>query len=155
MAERKLDLFGLLGAISEKNLTYYEELPDESKKEFQPFVIMRWLTGTHSKRQVYFLNAVVNPFVFDLGQHHKLLMYYLLTLCTSGKQQRYTWTKPPSATKVSKLVLTVICDYFAYTKRQAIDAAKLLSSEDILDYAEQLGWQKEDITKLKKEFKSD
>jgi len=153
MADRKLNLFELLGAISEKNTGYYQNLTDEELKELQPFVIMRWLTGTSSKRQVYLLNAVVNPFVFDLGQH-KQLLFYLLTLCTQHAQ-RYNWIKPPSSKRLGKLAVTVLCDYFKYTKRQAIDAAKLLQSEDILDYAEQLGWQKEEIAKLKKELKGD
>lgn len=153
MADRKLDLFKLLDAISRKQIGYYETLADDEKKEFQPFVIMRWLTGTVDKRQVYLLNAIINPVVFDIGQQHKQLMYNLLVACSSGKHQRYGWVKAPGTNRKGKLTINVICQYFGYGIRTAIDAAKLLQPEDILGYAEELGWQKEDIAKLKKELK--
>lgn len=152
MADRKLDLFKLLDAISRKNVDYYHTLSDEEKKEVQPFVIMRWLTGTFSKQQVCMLNALVNPVVFSL-QHHKDLLYNLLVCSSNGKQQRYQWNKPPGSNKKNKLAINVLCDYYQFGPREARDALCLLSPEKIIEYAEDLGWQKDDIAKLKKELK--
>lgn len=154
MADRKLDLFQLLDKISTKDGFYFHTLADDQLKEFQPFVIMRWLTGTFDKRQVYFLNAIVNPFVFDIGQHKELL-YYLLTTCTAGKSQRYVWTKAPSQNRKGKLTVSVLTQKYNYGKREAAEAAAILSAADIIEYAEDLGWQKEEIVKLKKELKND
>lgn len=152
MADRKLDLFKILDAISRKNVDYYNTLTDEEKKEFQPFVIMRWLTGTYTKQQLFLLNALVNPVVFDF-QHHKQLLYNLLVCSTTGKTQRYVWNKPPSSNKKNKLAINVLCDYYQFGPREARDALPLLSHEKVIEYAEDLGWQKDEITKLKKELK--
>lgn len=152
MADRKLDLFKLLDAISCKKVEYYTNLSDEEKKEVQPFVIMRWLTGTYNKQQVFLLNLLANRVVFDL-QHHKQLLYDVLITTTSGKSQRYVWNKPPGSNKKNKLAIDVLCKYYGYSTRVAAETLNVVTPEDILDCAEQLGWQKDDMTKLKKELK--
>ncbi len=151
--ERKLDIFQVLNHINTKDREYYKTLTDDELKGFLPFVVMRWLTGTSSSRQVYFVNTLVNQFIFNLPEHKELL-YYLMTVCTSGKMQRYNWIKGPSQ-KNKKLpnVTGVVRDYFKYSSTHAREALPLLSREDILSYAEQLGRQPEEITKIKKELK--
>ena len=78
-----------------------------------------------------------------------------MTLCTTGKPQRYFWNKAQSK-KSSKTptVVGVVREYFKYNTIQAIEALPLLDDEDILEYAEQLGRQKEDVAKIKKELKT-
>lgn len=151
--KRALDLFALLDNISRKNVAAYDRLTDEELREFQPFVIMRWLTGTKSARQVFYLNTLLNPFVWTLPKHKKLL-YYLLTSSTDGKPQRYTWTKVQSK-KISSRPssVEVIKSHFGYSTSHAIDALKVLSVDDVIEYANELGYQKEDIAKIKKEWK--
>jgi len=151
--KKPLDIFQVLNHISQKDREYIKTLTDEELKAFQPFVIMRWLSGTNSARQIYFLNTLVNPFVFNLPEHKELL-YYLMTICTSGKSQRYNWIKGPTK-KDKKLssITNVICDYYKYNSSEAKSVLSLLSREDILSYAEQLGYQTEEITKIKKELK--
>ncbi len=151
MVERKLDLFKLLDRISVKDTDYFRTLSETEVKEFQPFVIMRWLSGTSSKRQLYFLNAIANPVIFTLGQHKELL-YYLLTVCTTGNSQRYHWIKAPKSRGRGTLATTVVAKYFNYGHRHAVDAAKLLTNDEIMAYAGELGWQKDEIAKLKKEL---
>jgi hypothetical protein len=152
--KRSLDLFSLLSRISTKKTDYYELLEDHEKKEFQPFVIMRWLTGTSDARQVFFMNELVNRFAFNLASH-KSLLYKLMCVATSGKGQRYKWMKPASRKGASLTVcLQVIKQYYGYNTRQASDALMLLSNDALLGYAEELGMQKDDLSKLKKELKT-
>lgn len=151
---RKLDIFKTLGQISVKNVNFYTDLSEEEKKGFLPVVVTRWLSGTSSAKQIYFINELVNPFVFSLHKHPQLL-YYLMTLCGPGKSQRYFWNKSASnkATTMPNAV-SVVREQFGYNSRQALEAMPLLSNDDILEYAEDLGRQKDIITKLKKELKS-
>lgn len=153
ITKKPLDIFKVLNHISQKDREFFKTLTEEELKAFQPFVIMRWLTGTSSARQLFFLNTLVNPFVFNLSEHKELL-YYLMTICTNGKTQRYNWIKGPTK-KDKKLSTTtkVICDYYKYNYMEAKSVLSLLSREDILSYAEQLGYQPEEITKIKKELK--
>ena len=149
----KLDIFDTLNHISRKDVGFYDNLSEEEEKAFQPLVVARWLSGIKSERQIYFLNELVNPFTFQFTKHKKLL-YYLMTVCTSGKATRYFWNKT-SSKKTSSVPLTVkvIRDYYGYNTLQAIEVLPLLSSEVILDYAEQLGRQPDEITKIKRELK--
>lgn len=153
MAEYKLDIFKLIKEISKKNIAYYDTLSDEEKKAFAPLIVSRWLSGIQNKQQVYLINAIVNPFLFDMSQHKKLL-YYLMTICTNGKDQKYTWNKLPSKKNVSKPISTqVVSEYFNYSTKDAVEALKILSPENILLYADELGKQPDEISKIKKELK--
>jgi len=152
--KHKLDIFQTLNHISKKDRNFFKDLTDEEKKAFQPLVVMRWLSGTTDARQVYFLNELVNPFVFSMHTH-KELIYYLMTTCTSGKSQRYTWNKALSKkSSTTPLSVSVIKDYFNYSTMHAIEALPMLTNDDILEYAEQLGRQKEEMTKIKRELKN-
>ena len=57
------------------------------------------------------------------------------------------------ASKTPKLVQT-IREYFGSSCRHADEALDVLEDNDILDYAAQLGYQKEDIKVIKKELKA-
>lgn len=149
----KLDIFDVLNNISTKNTQYFSDLTPELQKQYVPFVITRWLSGTTDKRQVYLINEVVNNYTFSL-QQHKQLLHYLMTICTSGNQKRYAWNKLPSKATTSKPLTTqVVADYFKYSIKDAKQVLHLLSKEQIIACAEQLGRQNDEITKIKKELK--
>lgn len=152
--KHKIDIFQVLNHISTKDRSFFNQLSDEEKKAFQPLIVMRWLSGTLEARQIFFLNELVNPFVFSTHTHKELL-YYLMTTCTSGKPQRYSWNKALSKkSSGTPMSTSIVKDYFGYSTLHAVEALPLLSKDDILDYAEQLGRQKEDIAKIKKELKN-
>lgn len=151
---RKLDIFKVLGKISTKDRQFYSDLTEEEQKGFLPVVVMRWLSGTSNAKQIYFINELVNPFVFSLHKHPELL-YYLMILCGPGKTQRYYWNKTASnKSNTVPTIVSIVRNYFGYNTTQALEALPLLSNDDILEYAEDLGIQKETLTKLKKELKS-
>lgn len=153
MSNKTLDIFRVLNNVDSKDASFLSSLSDEERKAFQPFLVQRWLSGTLSARQVYFLNEIVNPYVFSLP-NHKLLLWQLMTLCTSGKPQRYTWHKLPGGGGTSKPVSTrVVADYLGYSTKDATQALLLLSRDDVLSYATELGRQSDDMAKIKKEIK--
>lgn len=154
MAQKKLNIFNVLARINEKDTNYFDRLTEEEQKAFLPLIVMRWFSGVSNARQVYFINELVNPFVFSLHRHKKLL-YYLLTICGSGGSQKYFWNKTISKKSSSTpMTIKVLRDYFGYSTLESIDALPLLSDIDIIMYAEELGCQKDEISKIKKELKS-
>lgn len=148
--KNKLDIFGLLSKVSTKDAHYFARLSVEHQKAFQPYVVQRWLSGTNNPGQIVFLNEVANPYVFSLYQH-KQLLYQLFTVCTDGTPKKYNWIKPHKATK-QPLTVEVICQYFCYGVKEAKDLIPILSKQQIIQYAEQLGYDKDKLTKLKKEM---
>ena len=152
--KHKFDIFDVLGKINKKNHTFFREMPKDQQNAIAPVVLMRWMSGTTDARQIFFLNEAVNPFVFPLANHKELLID-LMTVCAPGKFQKYKWHKSLNKrTTSTPIAVSVIRDYFDYSQREAQQSLPLLSNDDVLDYAEQLGYQKEEITKLKKELKT-
>ena len=152
--KHKFNIFDVLGKINKKNTKFFRAMPQEEQKAIAPVVLMRWMSGTTDARQIFFLNEAVNPYVFPLAKHPELLID-LMTICAPGQFKKYKWHKSLNKRSSSTpTAVSVIRNYFEYSQREAQDSLPLLSNDDILDYAEQLGYQKDEITKLKKELKS-
>ncbi len=147
MAEKTFDLFAGLDALTKGDMRWYDALPDDAKKQAAPFVIMRWLCGTGDAAQLVRINTFVNPYAFALGAE-KPLLFKLLAATTTHKPKRYYWLKAPGAV-TKKLSLEVIKEYYGISGREA--ATYQLDKETLLEMAEELGWDDEELKKLKKE----
>lgn len=149
--ERKLDIFDVLSKLDTKKFDYLTSLPEAQQKAFMPLVVMRWMSGTKDPRQITFLNEFVNPYVFQFTKDRDL-MFKLMASCSDGRKHRYVWNKktPQSSTPNS---LKVIKQYFNYSTREAKMVLDDLNNNDIMQFAEELGFQKEEINNLKKELK--
>lgn len=148
-----LDIFKVLDRINARDFGAFRDFSEPEKKSFQPYIAMKWMLGTTDKQQILRLNARVNPYMFSLG-NHKELLYMLLCASTNGKARRYSWVKPASNTGKFAVTLGVIEEHYKYSAKQAIQALPLFSKEEILDIAQYLGRQSEELTKIKNEFKS-
>lgn len=149
----KLDIFRVLGNINKKDRAFYDKLTEEEIKALQPFLVMRWMTGTSDARQVYFTNEFVNPYAFSLTTHKKLL-WQLMTIANSGHTQKYTWNKLPARATASKPVsVEAIRRFYKYSIADSNDALALLDIDDVLEIATDVGMQPEEIAKIVKEWK--
>ena len=152
MVSKKLSIFDIIGNIDKQNIEYYRALTEDERKEFIPFMVMQWLACTDNPIQIILLNEFVNNYVFELYKYPELL-YYLLTVCTSGNRQRYTWKKPVKVTPTNTKAINVIKEAYEYSTRQAIKTFPFLTNENVVVLANALGYQKEQLTELKKELK--
>ena len=154
MTTHKLNIFDTLNIIQRKSQNGFNCLTEEQQKGFQPLVIMRWLSGTTNPRQVFFLNELVNPFVFNFSKD-KLLLYYLMTTCTAGKSQKVKWIKKKSVSNTKQLItLQIIREVFNYNETKAREALPLLTDDQIINFAKNHGCQQPEITKIKRELKN-
>lgn len=150
--EYALDIFHLLGQIDKKDTQFYSKLTDEQRKAYSPLVTMRWTAGTTDERQIIFINELVNRFVFNLG-NHKELLYKLQCAASSGISRRYSWMTAQSSSNKKIRGLGTVMAYYDYSVREAKSVMHLLSSDDIIGMAEELGYQKTELAQLKKELK--
>lgn len=148
MAENTFDLFQGLSSLSSGNKEWYNDLSEAGKKGAAPFVMARWMTGTSDKAQIIRLNTFVNPYMFA-GSADKSALFKLLAVAATGSTKRYQWLKAPGA-KAKKMSLEVIKAYYECSTREAV--SYVVSPETLLEMAEELGLDAEDIKKLKKEF---
>lgn len=155
MAAKKqaLNIFSVLGSLNKKQYQFYNALSDDERKALQPLVVQRWMSGTSDPAQVVLINEFVNPFVFPLHQHKELLVK-LLSVASSGSNGRSKWLKAKGKrTSSTPLVTGIIKDFYGYNTRDAIDALVLLSNDDVVELAVELGRQPEDIRAIKAELK--
>ena len=147
MANNSFDLFEGLASLSSRNLNWYNDLSDDGKKAASPFVIARWMSGTSDRAQIIRLNEVVNPYIFS--GFDKDVLFKLLAIAATGSTKRYSWIKMPGA-KTKKLSIEVVKQYYDCSTREAITYK--VSNEDLVEMSEALGWDKDEIKKLTKEF---
>jgi hypothetical protein len=115
-------------------------------------MLMKWMVSCQDPRKIIFINELVNPVIFNFSKHQLLLMY-LLMICGSGTKTRYNYIKLKKDEKFP-LSVGVVKEYFNYNTKHAKEAIPLLSNDDIIGYASQLGYQQEDLKLLNKELKS-
>lgn len=144
----KPTIFDLLTLINNHNINGINNT--ENEKVFVPYLSQRWLTCTSNAMQIVLINEYVNPYTFTLHKHKELL-WKLMCVCSS-KNQRYTWIKQTPQNKNNN-VLKIIAEYYGCSTKEAKDYNELLSMEDVLEMAEMIGKDKEEIAKIKKEFK--
>jgi hypothetical protein len=150
----KLDLFGLLSRLDRKDYHLWKSYNETERKEISPLIIMRWLSGTSDKRQIMFLNEIVNRVVFELGEHKELLLK-LLAIANSGQPRRYFWMSQKSSAsekRGAKRAVAVAEQYYTCSPIEAKQYLRLLTKEDVVGMCEELGMQKDEIQLVKKEF---
>ena len=141
------NLFDGLAALGRKDRLWFETLSLEGQKAAAPFVMMRWMTGTSDAAQIVRINTVVNQYVFA-GTADKSELFKLLATAATGKNFRYSWLKGPGA-KAKRHSLECIKQYYECSTREAVTYK--VAPEDLLEMAEELGLDKEQIAALKKE----
>lgn len=151
--EFKLDIFKILSQLNSRDMHIWETLSEEERKSLSVYVVSQWMYGTSNEMQIILNNELVNPFIWAFNKNHSELLVKLLACIGDGTKRRFKWIPMPKAKKDNRLRIQVIMEYYDYSEREAISNNHLLSNEIILQYAEELGWTKEEITKLKKEIK--
>ena len=86
MVAEKLDLFKrVLPALDKRKKNFYNSLTDDEKKQYSPFIIMRYMSsnGNGSSHEMSILDANdwVNKHFWVLSKEHKELQHLLLCLC--------------------------------------------------------------------------
>ena len=153
MADRKLDVFELLNKLDRKNYEIWDTLSADQKKEFSPLVTMRWMAGMTDPFQLFMLNEVLNPTVFELPKHKELLLKLLAT-CSNGNAKRYSWVNHKVAViKKPKKSIELIAEHYRLSHVEAEDTIKLFSNDEILELAKEMGLQKDELKDLQAELK--
>jgi len=149
------DVAGPAAALSRSGgLTWFDGLSEEKQKKLSVFMIARMMAGTNDPVHLIRLNTVFNPYhfgdkangVLDLRKQDQMKL--LAVAANHGRKVSYRWIKGPGR-KASNTVLECICQYYECSAREA--ATYKVQAETLEQMAEELGWDKDQIAKLKKE----
>jgi hypothetical protein len=147
----KLDIFGTLREVDKRNINYYDNLPPDVQKSFAPVMFMRWYSSG-SDMHTKLMNATMNPLVFKMYKHPGL-MYKLMVACSDGKQRQYSWIKKKTKDKSAPTATAAVKAYYDCSHKDAVRYRKQFSLDDILEIADELGYDKEQVKKIKTELK--
>lgn len=148
-----LDIKRELAAVDLRNYDFYDKLTPEEKKEFSPYVLMRYVSNVEGDRdtQEWFIemtNEMVNKHHWTLSKNHKGLLWKLFAGCGVGVKTYHPYLKANSkekAVKIEKLLCTL---YPAMKLNEIKLMAKAMTKEDKIELFDKMGFDK----KQRKEY---
>lgn len=154
MSEDKLSIKNEMAQFDRKNRAFFDELTDEEKKKFSPFLMIRYgatVSGSPDLQAYYLMscNERLNKNFFDINTtQHKKLQWLLATTVSPGMGNQYhQWIKLGKKANDNKNV-KFLRELYPHLKE---DDLKLMSElndkDDLKDYAKGLGWADKDIKK--------
>ena len=155
MAAEKLDLFGSFRRLNSLDFDFWDNLSAEERKQSSPFVFTMWMQNSKNDGQVLYLNEFVNPHLFTTLKGKEDIAFILLALSSRGAQNQYSWVKRPSnkdKTAKADKVKEILMGYFEESERNIEYYLQKLTPAEFVSICEALGFQDDEIKKLKKEF---
>lgn len=149
----KLHISNEMANFDAKNRNFFDELTDEEKKKFGPYLMIRWgatVTGSYELESYYLLsvNERLNKHFFDIsGSKHKKFQWLLATTVSPGMGNQYhKWLgfgKRASASKKDKFLR----ELYPHLKDDEIKTLATVNTNDELkELAVSFGWDKSKIT---------
>ena len=143
----KLDIGNEMAQFDLKNREFFDELTDDEKKKFSPYIMIRWgscVTGDPTLQAYYLMstNQKLNQNFFDISTtKHKKLQWLMSTTVSPGMGKfRHQWISPKkkeSNNKAAKFLSTI----YPLAKQDEIELmAKLNDINDLKDLARKHGW---------------
>jgi hypothetical protein len=153
MATAKLDIKRELKAVDTRDYNFYDNLTDEEKKAFSPFILMRYTANVQgdASLQEWFLemtNEYVNKNHWELSKNHKPLLWKLFAGTGVGQSMYHPYLaagKKAKANKIEKLLAEI---YPAWKLEDIKILASMMDKKDIEELFDKMGFDK----KQRKEY---
>jgi hypothetical protein len=147
MATAKLDIKRELKAVDTRDYNFYDNLTDEEKKAFSPFILMRYTANVQGDQslQEWFLettNEYVNKNHWELSKNHKPLLWKLFAGTGVGQSMYHPYLaagKKAKANKIEKLLAEI---YPAWKLEDIKILAAMMDKKDIDELFDKMGFDK-------------
>jgi hypothetical protein len=153
MAAAKLDIKRELQAVDNRNYDFYDQLTDEEKKAFSPYILMRYTSNVQGDPdlQEWFLertNELVNKNHWDLSKNHRALLWKLFAGVGVGQTMYHPYLATGKKQKVNKIE-KLLAELYPNWKLDDIElTAKLMTPADVKQLMDDVGLDK----KQRKEY---
>ena len=151
----KLSIANEMAQFDYKNRTFYDELSDEERKKFSPFLMIRWGAAVEGNAdlQAYYLVSVnerLNKHFFDINTaKHKKLQWLLATTVSPGMGKQYhKWLAAKKKESANNKSEKFIAQLYPNLKNDEIKLlAEINSKDNLKKLARDLGWSDAEIKK--------
>jgi hypothetical protein len=142
-----LDIKRELNGVDKKIYDFYDNLSDQEKKEFSPYVLMRYVSNVQGEQaiQEWFVemtNELVNKNHWDLSKNHKALLWKLFAACGAGVNCYHPYLKASSKEKANKIEKLIAELNPAMKMAEIKMLAKMMSKEDKEELFDKMGFDK-------------
>jgi len=148
-----LDIKRELNAVDLKNYEFYNNLTEQEKKDFSPYVLMRYTSNVQGDQdlQEWFVemtNELVNKNHWTLSKNHKGLLWKLFAGCGAGAKAYHPYLKANSKEKAVKFE-KLLSELNPAMKMSDIKLlAKMMNKEEREELFDKMGFDK----KQRKEY---
>lgn len=146
MAKNRPDIFKILSHVDNMDKDAFEEI----EREFSPFMTMKWMASCKDPNRIVAVNELLNLTVFNLHREKRLL-YYLCCCISDGEKKRYNWI--PRYKDKDKAKIEIMSKYFGISYKEARTGTWKYNTDDIVEMAEELGYDNSEIKKIKNKIK--
>lgn len=144
----KLTLANEMAALDTKDLGFYDDLTEEERKKFSPYLMMKYAASVEGPRELqeWYLRAQnerVNPDFFSLSRHPKLQWLLCTSVSPGMGRQRHYWMAGRHKTNP-------LLKFFAeqYPELNSDELAILVQNTDkkqLEAYLQSMGWDDKEI----------
>lgn len=148
-----LDIKQELAAVDLKKYNFYNNLTDEEKKSFSPYILMRYVSNVQGDQylQEWFVettNEFINKNHWDLSKNHKDLLWKLFSATGVGQKMYHPYLAAGKKEKVNKIEKLLAELYPTWKISDIKLQASLMSNKDKDELFDKLGFDK----KQRKEY---
>ena len=146
----KLSIGNEMAQFDSKNRLFFDELTDEERKKFSPFLMIRYgssVSGSRDLQEFYLIatNERLNKkfFAVNTAQHKKLQWLMATTVSPGLGNFRHNWIAPRKKEPGAGSMRKQLADLFPHLKDDEIDLlAQITTKKEIDTYLRELGQEK-------------
>jgi len=146
MATKQIPLNQILYALDAKDRDFYDNLDDELKKKFSPFLMIKYAASVYGSSDLedYYItstNKHANKYLFELAKHPKLQWLLLTTISPGIGSQSHRWIKAkPKPKNASAPIKKQLAELFPIMKDDELDLlASITTKKELNQYVKDHG----------------
>lgn len=146
----KLSIGNEMAEFDSKNRLFFDELTDEERKKFSPFLMIRYgssVSGSRDLQEFYLIatNERLNKkfFAVNTTQHKKLQWLMATTVSPGLGTFRHNWISPKKKEPGAGSMRKQLSELFPHLKDDEVDLlAKITTKKELDIYLRELGQEK-------------
>ena len=146
----KLSIGNEMAQFDSKNRQFFDELTDEERKKFSPFLMIRYgssVSGNRDLQEFYLIatNERLNKkfFAVNTAQHKKLQWLMATTVSPGLGNFRHNWIAPKKKEPGPGSMRKQLMELFPHLKDDEIDLlSKITTKKEIVAHLRELGQDK-------------
>jgi len=146
----KLNIGNEMREFDRKNRDFYDDLTDEEKRKFSPFLMIRWgsaVEGSRELQEFYVIatNERLNKHFFNINTaRHKKLQWLMATTVSPGMgTHRHSWIAPKKKESGASAKRKQLAEIFPHYKDDELDVMmEVVSQKEIDQYFKSAGQDK-------------